>query len=218
MKKNMAISDRQKSILAYIITEIGDKRIPPTVREIGEAVGLQSSSTVHNHLTQLETKGYIKRDPAKPRSITVLRTPEGDPIDNFRQDTDHATDEEMVALPVYGNVAAGAPIFADESLEDTISLPMRFVRKEGAFMLRIRGDSMIGVGILDGDYVIVAPQITARNGEIVVALIGDEATCKTYYKDKNQIRLQPENPDMEPIFAINPQIIGVVIGLFRDMQ
>lgn len=217
-KHSNNISDRQKSILSYIINEIASKHIPPTVREIGEAVGLQSSSTVHNHLTQLENKGYLQRDPAKPRSITVLMSPDGEPIDRYQQEVETLIHEEMVALPVYGNVAAGAPIFADESLEDTIPLPMRFVRKEGAFMLRIRGDSMIGVGIFDGDYVIVAPQVTARNGDIVVALIGDEATCKTYYKDKQQIRLQPENPDMEPIYAINPQIIGIVIGLFRDMQ
>lgn len=217
MKSSSKISDRQKSILDYIISEVAFKRIPPTVREIGEAVGLQSSSTVHNHLTQLEHKGYIFRDPAKPRSITVLKNVEGEPIEDFQNQQD-VQNEEMVALPVYGNVAAGVPIFADESLEDTISLPMRFIRNEGAFMLRIRGDSMIGVGIFDGDYVIVAPQVDAYNGQIVVALIGDEATCKSYYKEKNQIRLQPENPDMDPIYAINPQIIGIVIGLFRDMH
>ena len=124
----------------------------------------------------------------------------------------------MVDLPVLGNVAAGEPIFADENVEDKITFPMRFVRDEGSFMLRIRGESMIKVGIMDGDYIIVAPQQTAQNGEIVVALIGDEATCKTFYFEKNMVRLQPENDDMEPIYVENPMIIGKVIGVYRDLH
>lgn len=218
-KKDRPLSPRQASILEYIIEEVNGRGYPPAVREIGRHVGLSSSSTVHSHLTTLEDRGYIKRDPAKPRAIMVLRNVDGT---NFVAGGEGAqpeeTFDEMVNLPVLGNVAAGEPIFAEENVEDTISFSMRFVRNEGSFMLRIRGNSMIKVGIMDGDYIIVGPQQTAQNGDIVVALIGDEATCKTFYYEKNTVRLQPENDEMEPIYVENPMIIGKVIGVYRDLH
>lgn len=220
MKNPSALSIRQVSILEFIIDEVEQRGYPPSVREIGLAVGLQSSSTVHNHLNQIERKGYIQRDATKPRAIAILKRADESAYVPFSSESEsNSSDvEEMVNLPVFGAVAAGVPIFADDSIEDQISLPMRFVRDEGAFMLRVKGESMIGVGIMDGDYVIVAPRQSAKNGDVVVALIGDEATCKTYYREKHQIRLQPENPTMEPIFVQNPMIIGQVIGVFRDMH
>lgn len=222
MKTLKAISPRQIKILDFIISEVERKGYPPSVREIGLAVDLRSSSTVHNHLYQLEKKGYIRRDPTKPRAIMILKySDDRDYIGNgaFSHHFDEEdVFEEMVQLPVYGPVAAGEPIFADDNVEDRMSFPMRFIRDEGSFVLRVRGESMIGVGIMDGDYIIVAPQTFAQNGDIVIALIGDEATCKTFYREKNRVRLQPENPDMEPIYAENPMIIGKVIGVYRDMH
>lgn len=214
MRSKTALSERQTRILNYIISEVEDHGYPPSVREIGFAVDLKSSSTVHNHLNQIERKGYIVRDPAKPRAIMILKRANGTPYNSVAE----PEIEEMVELPVYGPVAAGAPIFADENIEDKMGFPMRFIRDEGSFVLRVRGESMIGVGINDGDYIIVAPRQVAQNGEIVIALIGDEATCKTYYREKNRVRLQPENPTMDPIYVENPMIIGKVIGLFRDMH
>lgn len=214
MRSKTALSERQVRILDYIIDEVESRGYPPSVREIGEAVELKSSSTVHNHLNQIERKGYISRDPAKPRAIMILKRPNGTPYNGALE----APGEEMVELPVYGPVAAGAPIFADENIEDKIGFPMRFIRDEGCFILRVQGESMIGVGINDGDYIIVAPRQVAQNGEIVIALIGDEATCKTYYREKHRVRLQPENPTMDPIYVENPMIIGKVVGLFRDMH
>ncbi|MDO4923910.1 MAG: transcriptional repressor LexA [Peptococcaceae bacterium] len=218
-KKDKPLTPRQQSILHFIINEVETRGYPPAVREIGREVGLSSSSTVHAHLTTLEKRGYIQRDPTKPRAIMILRNPDGTPF-NFGVEVPAAASEhdEIVDLPVLGNVAAGEPIFADENVEDKISFSMRFVRNEGAFMLRIRGESMIKAGIMDGDYIIVAPQQTAQNGDIVVALIGDEATCKTFYYEKNVVRLQPENDEMEPIYVENPMIIGKVIGVYRDLH
>lgn len=216
MKSRTALSARQERILDFIISEVEAKGYPPSVREIGHAVELKSSSTVHNHLNQLERKGYLRRDPTKPRAIMILKR--SDDSDYASPSADQSVFEDIVDLPVYGKVAAGSPIFADENLEDRIGFPMRFIREEGAFMLRISGDSMTGVGIMDNDYIIVAPQQVAQNGEIVVALIGEEATCKTFYREKNRVRLQPENPNLEPIYAENPMIIGKVIGVFRDLH
>lgn len=216
MKSRTALSARQERILDFIISEVEAKGYPPSVREIGYAVELKSSSTVHNHLNQLERKGYIRRDPTKPRAIMILKRP--DESDYVSPAAEQSVFEDIVDLPVFGKVAAGSPIFADENLEDRIGFPMRFVREEGAFMLRISGDSMTGVGIMDGDYIIVAPQQVAQNGEIVVALIGEEATCKTFYREKNRVRLQPENPHLEPIYAENPMIIGKVVGVYRDLH
>ena len=218
MRSRNSLSERQVRILNFIIQQVELKGYPPSVREIGLSVDLKSSSTVHNHLHQLERKGYIKRDPAKPRAIMILQNADGTDYQPNNISSNEDVYEEIIPLPVYGAVAAGAPIFADENLEDRISMPMRFIQDEGSFILRVRGESMIEVGIMDGDYIIVAPKQTAQNGDIVIALIGDEATCKTYYREKNRVRLQPENSSMEPIYAENPMIIGHVIGLYRNMH
>ncbi|MDO4280540.1 MAG: transcriptional repressor LexA [Peptococcaceae bacterium] len=218
-RRERGLTKRQRSVLEYIIESVEELGYPPAVREIGKHIGLSSSSTVHAHMNSLEKMGYIRRDPTKPRAITILLNPDGTPYERMRATaTGDAPLEEMVNLPVVGNVAAGAPIFADENIEDTIPFSMRFVRNEGAFMLRIRGNSMVNIGIMDKDYIIVAPQQTAENGEVVVALIGDEATCKTFYHEKDAVRLQPENDEMEPIYVKNPMIIGKVIGVYRDMH
>lgn len=215
MTKSQALTKRQIAILDFIIQQIRIKGYPPSVREIGEAVGLQSSSTVHSHLTQLEQKGYIKRDPTKPRAIMILKDSSGDEDFYTTPSAENDTFEEMVSLPLVGQVAAGQPILAEENVEDTIPFPMRFIRHNDSFLLKVKGDSMINVGIFDGDLIIVAPAQVAANGEIVVALIDDEATVKTFYKEKGRIRLQPENDTMEPIYATDVQILGKVIGLFR---
>ena len=199
------LSERQKAILKVIIKETTCKGYPPTVREIGEAVGLSSSSTVHNHLNQLEKKGYIKRDPTKPRAIEV--------VNNFTK-----INKQLVNVPVVGRVTAGTPILAVENIEYTFPLPLDFTNSEDVFMLNIVGESMIKAGILDGDMVIVKKQNTANDGEIVVALIEDEATVKRFYKGYNYIRLQPENDYFNPIIVRSNQnfrILGKVIGLVR---
>lgn len=199
------LSPRQKAILDYIKQEIRLKGYPPAVREIGEAVGLSSSSTVHGHLAQLEEKGYIRRDPTKPRAIEVLDEP-------------FAIKKEMVNVPIVGKVTAGEPILAVENIEDTFPLPLDFVRNDNVFMLSVRGESMIEAGILDGDFVLVRQQSTAKNGDIVVALIEEEATVKTFYKEADHIRLQPENPHLEPILVRDVNIMGKVIGVFRRLH
>lgn len=196
------ISDRQKAILDYIKKEIKTRGYPPAVREIGDAVGLSSSSTVHSHLSQLENKGYIKRDPTKPRAIEVV-------------DFNLYPKQEMVNVPVLGRVTAGEPILAFENYDESFPLPLEFVKSDEVFMLTIKGDSMTNAGILDGDMVIVRKENTARNGEIVVALLEDEATVKRFFKEANHIRLQPENEDYSPIITRDACILGKVIGLIR---
>lgn len=201
--KKGRLQDRQAAILNYIRQQINEKGYPPSVREIGQAVGLYSSSTVHGHLRRLEEKGYIRRDPTKPRAIEVI------------SDRQPIRRKEMVNVPVVGRVTAGEPILAVENVEDSFPLPLEFVRDEDVFMLSVRGESMIGAGIFDGDLVIVRPQKVATNGEIVVALLGDEATVKRFYKESDSVRLQPENPHMEPIITKQVEILGKVIGLVR---
>jgi repressor LexA len=207
------LSERQRQILEYIMAEVQQKGYPPSVREIGEAVGLSSSSTVHAHLARLEEMGYLRRDPTKPRAIEVLI---GGGIDNadligFQKD--------LINIPVVGTVTAGAPILATENIQDYFPLPRDFTRTESAFMLRIKGDSMINAGIYDGDLVVVSNNShSATNGDIVVALLEDEATVKTFYKEKNAIRLQPENDKYEPIITDNVQILGKVVGLVRKIH
>ena len=200
------LSLRQTNILEFIKDEIRKKGYPPAVREIGEAVGLLSSSTVHGHLQTLENKGYIRRDPTKPRAIEVT---DGS--------GDLHNEEQVIHIPIIGRVAAGQPILAEENLEGTFPLPANLVRQDIDFMLKVQGESMIGAGILDGDLIIVGQQKEARNGEIVVALIGEEATVKRFYKEKTLIRLQPENPTMEPIYSQDVTILGKVVGVFRTM-
>jgi len=200
------LSSRQLSILSFIKKELQKKGYPPSVREIGEAVGLSSSSTVHGHLAHLEEKGYIRRDPTKPRAIEVL---EGN--SNFVR-------KEIINVPIVGKVAAGQPILAVENVEDTFPLPVDFVNSDNVFMLSVRGDSMINAGILDRDYVLVRQQSHAKNGDIVVALLEDEATVKTFYKEKDYVRLQPENQALEPIYTTDVRILGKVIGVFRRLH
>lgn len=200
------LSGRQLAILNFIKSELQKKGYPPSVREIGEAVGLSSSSTVHGHLAHLEEKGYIRRDPTKPRAIEVL-----DGSSNFVR-------KEIINVPIVGKVAAGQPILAVENVEDTFPLPVDFVNNDNVFMLSVRGESMINAGILDGDYVLVRQQSHAKNGDIVVALLEDEATVKTFYKEKDYIRLQPENPALDPIYTTDVKVLGKVIGVFRRLH
>ncbi len=197
-----ALSDKQKKILEFLKDEIRAKGYPPSVREIGAAVGLNSSATVHSHLNSLENKGMIRRDPTKPRAIEIL-------------DDDFQTVVDAVAVPVVGRVTAGAPILAVENIEDYFPMPRQVIRDQEVFILQVRGDSMIEAGILDSDYVIVRKQSAADNGDIVVALLGDEATVKTFYKEKTHVRLQPENSALSPILTQNVKILGRVIGVFR---
>lgn len=204
------LSKRQQDILSFIKDEVKKKGYPPSVREIGEAVGLASSSTVHGHLARLESKGLIRRDPTKPRAIEILELESDTPAPKY----------SIVNVPVVGRVTAGQPITAIENVEEYFPLPDTLVpSEEQVFMLEVMGDSMIDAGILDGDYVIVKQQQTANNGEIVVAMTDeDEATVKRFFKEKDFIRLQPENPTMEPIILQNVSILGKVIGVYRHMH
>lgn len=205
------ISSRQLAILEFIRTEVRSKGYPPSVREIGEAVGLASSSTVHGHLDRLEKKGLIRRDPTKPRAIELLGQEESENVHQFVH--------TVARVPVVGKVTAGIPITATENIEDYFPLPTHFVGDNKVFMLSVSGDSMIEAGIMNGDYVIVRQQQTADNGDIVVAMTDeDEATVKTFYKERDHIRLQPENPEYEPLRLNRVTILGKVIGLFRDIH
>ena len=197
------ISKKQAEILEYIKSEILRIGYPPAVREICEAVNLRSTSSVHAHLESLEKNGYIRRDPTKPRAIEII------------DDTFNLTRREMVNVPMVGQVAAGEPILAEQNITNYFPIPMEFMPNNDTFMLTVRGDSMINVGIYDGDYVLVEKRQTASNGEIVVALVEDSATVKTFYKEADYYRLQPENDDMDPIIVMNCEILGKVIGVFR---
>ena len=200
------ITDKQREILEYIKDTILTKGYPPAVREICEAVHLKSTSSVHSHLETLEKNGYIRRDPTKPRTIEIL-------------DDDFAlTRREMVNVPVIGTVAAGQPILAEENIEDYMPIPVEMLPNKEVFMLKVKGESMIDAGIFNNDKVIVAKQSTANNGDMVVALVEDSATVKTFYKENGHIRLQPENATMDPIIVNDVQILGKVIGLFRMMR
>ncbi|WP_064093601.1 transcriptional repressor LexA [Rossellomorea aquimaris] len=203
------LSKRQQDILEYIKTAVRDKGYPPSVREIGEAVGLASSSTVHGHLARLESKGLIRRDPTKPRAIEIL---------NLDEDT--IPRQRVVNVPLIGKVTAGQPITAVENVEEFFPLPERMAPSdEQVFMLEIMGDSMIEAGILDGDFVIVRQQQTANNGDIVVAMTEeDEATVKRFFKEKDFVRLQPENSTMSPIILRNVSILGKVVGVYRQVH
>ncbi|MFD2443642.1 transcriptional repressor LexA [Bacillus sp. CGMCC 1.16607] len=203
------LSKRQQDILAFIKDEVRAKGYPPSVREIGEAVGLASSSTVHGHLARLESKGLIRRDPTKPRAIEILDL-----------ETSTIPMQNVITVPVIGKVTAGLPITAIENVEEYFPLPASFApADENVFMLEIMGDSMIEAGILDGDYVVVRQQPTANNGDIVVAMTDeDEATVKRFFKEKDYFRLQPENSSLEPILLQNVSILGKVVGVFRNVH
>ncbi len=197
------ISPKQKEILEYIKSQILERGFPPAVRDICEAVHLKSTSSVHSHLETLEKNGYIRRDPTKPRAIEIL------------DDSFNFTRREMVNVPMVGRVAAGAPILAEQNIENYFPIPMEFMPNNQTFMLHVKGESMVNAGILDGDMVLVEQRNVARNGEMVVALIEDGATVKTFYKEDGHIRLQPENDYMDPIIVKDVQILGKVIGVFR---
>ena len=197
------ISDKQREILEYIKAEILNKGYPPAVREICEAVKLKSTSSVHAHLETLEKNGYIRRDPTKPRAIEIVD-------ENF-----NLTRREMVNVPIVGRVAAGEPILAVENIENYFPIPAEFMPNEQTFILQVQGESMVKAGILDGDYILVEQQTTANDGDMVVALVDDSATVKTFYKENGYYRLQPENDFMEPIIVSDVMIMGKVIGTFR---
>ena len=197
------ITDKQKEILEFMKQEILNKGYPPTVRDICEAVKLKSTSSVHSHLETLEKNGYIRRDPTKPRAIEII------------DDSFNLTRREVANGPLVGRVAAGQPILAVENIESYFPIPTEYLPNSETFMLKVKGESMINAGIFDGDNVLVEKCNTARNGDMVVALVDDSATVKTFYKEANHIRLQPENDTMDPIIVDNCEILGKVFGVFR---
>ena len=200
------ISEKQRQILEFIKNEILNKGYPPAVRDICDAVNLKSTSSVHAHLSTLEKNGYIRRDPTKPRAIEIV----DDEFNQFRR--------EVTNVPVVGTVAAGQPLLATENIDSYFPIPSEYLPNKQVFMLKVQGDSMINAGIFDGDLVFVAEQKTARNGEIVVALVEDSATVKTFYKEDGYFRLQPENDSMDPIIVEGKlSILGKVIGVLRLM-
>ena len=214
-KKRPELNKREKDILKFIEKQIMSEGYPPSVREIGKAVGLSSTATVHGYLNKLEEKGYINRKDKKGRTLKLLKGGSGEVKETSSKN--FYLQKEMVEVPIVGRITAGEPILAVENVVDTFPIPIDFVGNSESFMLTVRGESMIEAGILDGDYILVKRQNMANNGEIVVALIGDEATVKTFYKEKDHIRLQPENSTMDPIIVPNCEILGKVAGVFRKM-
>jgi repressor LexA len=206
------LTGRQQEIWEFLVEYVDRHGYPPTVREIGEHIGLASPSTVHAHLANLERAGYLRRDPTKPRALELT---------GLRREARSAPDTRVQPLPLLGEIAAGAPLLADEQIEEYVPLPEQLVG--GAdFLLRVKGDSMIEAGILDGDLVIVRKTQTATNGDIVVALVGDdegadEATVKRYFRESGRIRLQPENSALEPIYSTHVEVLGKVVGVFRAL-
>jgi repressor LexA len=208
------LTGRQQEIWKFLTDYVDEHGYPPTVREIGEAVGLASPSTVHAHLANLERAGLIKRDPTKPRALELRRDPK--PSAQAQQPDD------VHRLPLVGEIAAGGPLLADQNVEEYLAVPEPLARGGEEFLLRVKGDSMINAGILDGDIVVVRREQTARDGEIVVALAGDqewadEATVKRFFRENGRVRLQPENDSLEPIYADHVQVLGIVTGVFRTL-
>lgn len=197
------ISDKQKEILEYIKSEILNRGYPPSVRDICEAVHLKSTSSVHSHLETLEKNGYIRRDPTKPRAIEII------------DDMFNLSRREVVNVPLLGHVAAGEPLLAVENIETYFPIPAEYMPNDETFMLKVKGESMINAGIFDGDNILVQRQSTASDGEMVVALVDDSATVKTFYKEDDHYRLQPENDNMEPIIVEDCTVLGKVFGVFR---
>ncbi len=212
----MDLTKRQQEIFDFIKSYSAGHGYPPTVRDIGKAVGLTSSSTVHAHLANLEKLGLLRRDPSKPRAIELL--------DRATRDARAAVTSAIGrvvpsgGLPLVGSVAAGQPILAEENIEEYISVPPAAGGADGEYVLRVRGDSMIDAGILEGDYVVVRPQETAGDGEIIVALVGEEATVKRFFRESDHVRLQPENSTMDPILSKDVRVLGRVVGLFRSVS
>lgn len=212
-KKNTdELNKREKAILKFIEKQINDKGYPPSVREIGKAVGLSSTATVHTYIAKLKEKGYLSKEDQKGRTLKLLKGGKKEEPKTIYNG------KELAEVPVIGKITAGEPILAVENITDTFPIPIDFVGNSESFMLVVRGESMIEAGILDGDYILVKKQDIARNGEIVVALIGEEATVKTFYKEKDHIRLQPENSTIDPIIVPNCKILGKVAGVFRKLS
>jgi repressor LexA len=215
----MDLTKRQQEIFDFIRKYSARYGYPPTVRDIGKAVGLASSSTVHAHLANLEKIGLLRRDPSKPRAIELLDRAVGNAVDSVGSAVDSV--RSIVGsggLPLVGSVAAGQPVLAEENIEDYISVPDIAGGGEGEYILRVRGDSMKDAGILEGDFVVVRAQDTADNGDIVVALVGEEATVKRFFRESDHVRLQPENEAMDPIRSKEVKVLGRVIGLFRSVR
>lgn len=215
------LKDRERKILTYMKEEIKKKGYPPTVREMCTALGIKSTSTTHKDLENLETKGYIRKDPAKPRALMIIDPDTGKSFgepDASEPQKGQVERADIVDVPVIGRIAAGTPILAEQNIDDTIPVPARFLPKGNSFMLTVRGESMIEAGIMDGDYILVHQQNTANNGDIVVAMVDgfeSEATVKTFYKESGHVRLQPENQSMSPIIVSDVKILGLVKGVFR---
>jgi repressor LexA len=208
-------NEKMQQILDFVNRQVEEKGYPPSVREICSAVGFKSTSTVHGYLQRLEKEGLISKDPTKPRALKVISSNKK-PKSKTLAPKDYYSRKELVEVPIVGKVTAGQPILAIENIEDTFPIPVEYVNNSTAFMLRVQGDSMVDAGILNGDLVLVRQQQTASNGDIVVALIGDEATVKTFYKEKGYVRLQPQNQFMDPIIVRdNLTILGKVKGVFR---
>ena len=214
----MDLTKRQQEIFDFIKRYSAKNGYPPTVRDIGKAVGLASSSTVHAHLANLERLGLLRRDPTKPRAIELLDRMRGDVGGAVGTVAENVRSLVRPGLPLVGQVAAGQPILAEENIEDYVQVPPIAGGEEGEYVLRVRGESMKDVGILEGDYVVVRPQQTATDGEIVVALVGEEATVKRFFREDDHVRLQPENASMEPIRSKDVRVLGRVVGLFRNVS
>lgn len=213
------LGKRQLAIYDFIRTYSTEHGYPPSVREIGTAVGLASPSTVHMHLKVLEEHGLIRRDSKKPRTIEVVDKQASSADDQVPQaSVSQDVDRNLISLPLVGRVAAGTPILAEQNVEETLTLPTSIVGDASSFILRVRGESMINAGIFDGDYIVVKEQRDAHNGEIVVALIDDSATVKTFYRERDRVRLQPENDSMDPIYVDDPVILGRVTALIRSIS
>lgn len=209
------LTKRQAQVLELISTWTEENGYPPSVREIGEALGLSSSATVHAHLEALEAKGYLHREGAKSRSLTISDKGRGS---SKHQGHSPSVSSSIVELPLVGRVAAGQPILAEQNIDEVVALPKSIVGDTGSFILRVSGNSMVDMGILDGDYVVVKEQDSADDGDCVVALIDDSATVKTFYQEKDRVRLQPQNSTMEPIYVKDVVILGKVISLFRNIR
>jgi repressor LexA len=216
MKKKL--TEKEKQILDFVNRQVEEKGYPPSVREICKAVGFKSTSTVHGYLEKLKNAGVILKDPTKPRALKVLTGSKKPRQSEKTTPGNYYSGKELVDVPIVGKVTAGAPILAVENIEDTFPLPVEYVQNSTVFMLRVKGESMVEAGILDGDLVLVRQQPTVSNGDIAVVLIGDEATVKTFYKEKGYVRLQPQNRYMDPIIVRDSlTVLGKVIGLFRKL-
>ena len=222
------LKDREQKVLDFMKAEISRAGYPPTVREICNALGIKSTSTVHKDIASLERQGYLRKDPAKPRALLIVDPETGERIgpqsagvEGTKPISESLSRNDVVDIPVVGRIAAGTPILAEENIEDSFPIPARFLGGGDNFMLTVHGESMIDAGIHDGDYILVEQQNTARDGEIVVAMIDgfeSEATVKTFYREADHVRLQPENPSMSPIIVKDVKILGKVKGVFRYLQ